>query len=115
MSRAPSDSLDEKSWEGNLETLIFQTISVIPGIFLSRLVVCYASGASPGAPGGMELGPRRSQEVRESPELQNGGLRPLLLDGRVLDTSGASRRKSPQGSSRALRPPFWSCELPPTS
>ena len=36
----------------------------------------------------MELGPRRSQEVRESPELQNGGLRALLLDGRVLDTSG---------------------------
>ena len=36
----------------------------------------------------MELGPRRSQDVRGSQELQNGGLRALLLDGRVLDTSG---------------------------
>ena len=40
------------------------------------------------APGGIELGPRRSQEGRGSLELQNGGLRALLLDGRVLDTSG---------------------------
>ena len=29
------------------------------------------------APGGVELRPRRSQEVRGSPELQNGGLRAL--------------------------------------
>ena len=29
------------------------------------------------APGGVELRPRRSQEVRGSPELQNGGLRVL--------------------------------------
>jgi hypothetical protein len=29
------------------------------------------------APGGVELRPRRSQEVRGSPELQNGGLRSL--------------------------------------
>ena len=28
-------------------------------------------------PGGVELRPRRSQEVRGSPELQNGGLRAL--------------------------------------
>ena len=88
VSRALSDSLHEKSWEGNLANMIFQAISIIPGFFLSSLVVCCASGASPGAPGGMELGPRRSQEVRESPELQNCGLRALLLDGRVLDTSG---------------------------
>ena len=42
--------------------------------------------------GGFQLGPRRSQEVRGSPELQNGGLRALeeawddfFNDGRVLD------------------------------
>ena len=29
------------------------------------------------APGGVELRPRRSQEVKGSPELQNGGLRAL--------------------------------------
>ena len=29
------------------------------------------------APGGVQLRPRRSQEVRGSPELQNGGLRAL--------------------------------------
>jgi hypothetical protein len=29
------------------------------------------------APGGVELRPRRSQEVRGSPQLQNGGLRAL--------------------------------------
>ena len=29
------------------------------------------------APGGVELRPRRAQEVRGSPELQNGGLRSL--------------------------------------
>ena len=29
------------------------------------------------APGGVELHPQRSQEVRGSPELQNGGLRAL--------------------------------------
>ena len=41
------------------------------------------------APGGVELRPRRSQEVKESPELQNGGLRALeeawdgvLMEGR---------------------------------
>ena len=34
------------------------------------------------APGGVELCLRRSLEVRESPELQNGGLRPL---GEALD------------------------------
>ena len=44
------------------------------------------------APGGMELGRRRSQDVRGSLELQNGGLRALLLDGRVLDTSGHIRQ-----------------------
>ena len=38
------------------------------------------------APGGIELSPRRSAEIRGSSEL--GGLRALLLDGRVLDTSG---------------------------
>ena len=90
MSRAPSDSLDKKSWKSNLANLIFKAISIIPGIFLSRLVVCCASGASPGGLRRyMELGPRRSQEFRGSPELQNGGLRALLLDGRVLDTSGS--------------------------
>ena len=31
MSRAPSDSLDEKSREGDLAKFIFQAISVIPG------------------------------------------------------------------------------------
>ena len=52
----------------------------------------------------VELRPRRSQELRESPELQNDGLRALeeawmrtfiqvealleSLDGRVLDASG---------------------------
>ena len=50
------------------------------------------------ASGGMELGPRRSQEFRSSPELQNGGLRALLLDGQVLDTSG-----DVSGGSGALR------------
>ena len=39
----------------------------------------------------------------------------VSLDGRVLDTSGASTRKSSQASSRALRPPFWSSGLPQTS
>ena len=29
------------------------------------------------APGGVQLGPRRFQELRRSPELQNGGLRAL--------------------------------------
>ena len=48
MNRAPSDSLDAKSWESNLANPIFKAISIIPGIFLSRLVVCCASGASPG-------------------------------------------------------------------
>ena len=35
------------------------------------------SGAFQVAPGGVQLGPRRSQEVRGSLELQNGGLRAL--------------------------------------
>ena len=77
MSRAPSDSLDAKSWESNLANLIFKAISIIPGIFLSRLVVCclrrYGAGCK-----------------KVSPKLQNGGLRALLLDGRVLDTSGVN-------------------------
>ena len=39
----------------------------------------YASGVEV-APGGVELSPWRSQEVRGSPELQNGGLRARGLD-----------------------------------
>ena len=42
--------------------------------FLSSLVVVSASGTFPG---GVKLRPRRSLEVRGSPELQNGGLRAL--------------------------------------
>ena len=45
MSRAPSDSLDENSWEGNLANLIFQAISVIPGHLL-------AGGGGGGGEGG---------------------------------------------------------------
>ena len=51
------------------------------------------------APGGVELYPRRSQEVRGSPELQNGGLRALeeAWDDVLIEdcASGAS----PGGSS----------------
>ena len=79
MSRAPSDSLDEKYWEGNLANLISKPFLSFPAFFCQDWSV---------ASGGMELSPRRSEEFRGRPELQNGGLRALLLDGRVLDTSG---------------------------
>ena len=44
---------------------------------LSSLVVFCALGRLKVAPDRVELRPRRSQEVRGSPELQNGGLRAL--------------------------------------
>jgi hypothetical protein len=40
-------------------------------------------------PGGVELRPRRSQEVRGSPELQNGGLRAL---GEAWSTQNDARK-----------------------
>ena len=46
----------------------FSVKSVRFFVFLGRLWV---------APGGVELRPWRSQEVRGSPELQNGGLKAL--------------------------------------
>ena len=54
------------------------------------------------APGGVQLRPRRSQEVRGSPELQNGGLRALedawddfLLE--ALETGGKPSTRLPPG------------------
>ena len=49
-----------------IEAFSFQVWSF--SVLLGRLQV---------APGGVELRPRRSQEFRGSPELQNGGLRAL--------------------------------------
>ena len=54
------------------------------------------------APGGVELRPRRSQEVKGSPELQNGGLRALeeawmsTFSAPGLDAHGSRPRKSPK-------------------
>ena len=61
----------ESSWRGldddfQVELFFFSVQS--GSMFLGRLQV---------APGGVELRPRRFQEVRGSPELQNGGLRAL--------------------------------------
>ena len=53
------------------------------GVWSFRLLV---------APGGVELRPRRSSEVRGSPELQNGGLRALEdVNRRALLQHNASR------------------------
>ena len=57
----------EEVWDDFLlEAFFFQLWSFF--LLLGRLWV---------APGGFELRPRRSQEVKGSPELQNGGLRAL--------------------------------------
>ena len=57
----------EEAWDDFLlEALFCQVWSFF--VLLGRLWV---------APGGVDLRPWRSQEVRGSPELQNGGLRPL--------------------------------------
>ena len=82
MSRTLSDSLHEKSWEGNLANLIFQAISIIPGIFLSSLVVCCASEASPGGSRRYGAG---SKEVSEGQGKPRAPERSSESSGRSLD------------------------------
>ena len=72
------------------------------------------------APGGVELRPRRSQEVRGSPELQNGGLRALeeawmtifclrhfpVKSGRFLCFWGVSRWEQPEQDKPEQKQPW---------
>ena len=76
------------------------------------------------SPGGVELRPRRSQEVGGSPELQNGGLRALeeawddvLLEaffsvksGRFLCFWGVTRREWPEQEKPRKKQP-WQRQL----
>ena len=57
----------EEAWDDFLLEAFFCQVWSF-SLLLGRLQV---------VPGGVELRPRRSQEVRGSPELQNGGLRAL--------------------------------------